>query len=61
VDHNEQLAVKVYEAIRGVKKAGWRGNRFKEREVRIAIKGALGNNEGLVDSIFKIAENQREY
>jgi type I restriction enzyme, R subunit len=61
LDHNEQVAVKVDEAIRGVKKAGWRGNRFKEREVRIAIKEALGNNDALVDSIFKIAENQREY
>jgi type I restriction enzyme, R subunit len=61
LDHNEQLAVKVDKAIRGIKKAGWRGNRFKEREVRLAIKSALGSNDALVDTVFKIAENQREY
>jgi type I restriction enzyme R subunit len=61
LEKDEQLAVKVDEAIRSVKKAGWRGNRFKEREVRLAIKGVLGSNDGLVETIFKIVENQREY
>jgi type I restriction enzyme R subunit len=61
LNRNEQLAVKVDEAIRGIKKAGWRGNRFKEREVRLAIKRVLGTSDALVDAIFKIAENQREY
>lgn len=58
---SEKLAVDLDIAIRNVKKAGWRGNRFKEREVRIAIKSVLGDKDGLVDSIFKIVENQREY
>lgn len=61
LDRDEHLAVRVDEAIRNIKKAGWRGNRFKEREVRLAIKGVLGSNESLVNAIFKIAENQREY
>jgi type I restriction enzyme R subunit len=55
------LAVDVDTAIRNVKKADWRGNRFKEREVRIAIKSVIGDNDGLVDTIFEIARNQRDY
>jgi type I restriction enzyme R subunit len=61
LEKDETLALKIDEAIRDVKKAGWRGNRFKEREVRFAIKSALGNKEALVNAIFKIVENQREY
>jgi len=60
-DDASKLAVNVDSAIRNVKKAGWRGNRFKEREVRIAIKSALGGDEELVDSIFEIVKNQRDY
>lgn len=61
LNQNEQLAVDVDTAIRNVKKAGWRGNRFKEREVRLAIKSVLGDNDGLLNTIFKIVENQRDY
>ena len=32
-------------AIRDVKKADWRGNTFKEREVRNAIKSELGDDD----------------
>jgi type I restriction enzyme, R subunit len=48
-------------AIRAVKKDGWRDNRFKEREVRSAIKSALDGNEGILGKIFEIAKAQREY
>jgi type I restriction enzyme R subunit len=58
---DEDLAVRVDTAIRDVKKDGWRGNRFKEREVRGAIKSVLGASDALVNSIFTIAEKQREY
>jgi type I restriction enzyme, R subunit len=58
---DEELAIRVDTAIRDVKKDGWRGNRFKEREVRGAIKSVLGNNDGLVNALFAIAEKQREY
>ncbi|MGB2986710.1 MAG: HsdR family type I site-specific deoxyribonuclease [Phycisphaerae bacterium] len=60
LDQDENLAVHVDTAIRGVKKAGWRGHRIKEREVRFAIKKVLGDDEGLVDSIFEIVKNQRD-
>ena len=37
----ETAAVAVDEAIRLVKKADWRGNRFKAKQVRNAIKTVL--------------------
>ena len=61
LDQKEELAAQVDTAIRNVKKAGWRGNRFKEREVRIAVKSVLGADDGLVDAIFEIVKNQRDY
>ena len=48
-------------AIRGVKKAEWRGNRIKEREVRNAIRRVLGDDDALVDRIFEIVKAQRDY
>ncbi len=60
LDQDEELAVQVDTAIRNVMKAGWRGIRIKEREVRIAIKSALGD-DSLVDTIFEIVKNQRDY
>jgi len=61
LDRNEALAVQVDTAIRNVKKASWRGNRFKEREVRIAIKSVLGGDGARVDEIFEIVKSQRDY
>lgn len=60
---DEQLrkAVAVDHAIRLVKKADWRGNRFKEREVRNAIKDVLGDDDTLVDRVFGIVKAQRDY
>jgi type I restriction enzyme R subunit len=58
---DEELAVRVDTAIRSVKKADWRGNRFKEREVRYAIQSVLGGDVRLVDGIFEIVKNQRDY
>jgi type I restriction enzyme R subunit len=60
-DEASRLAVDVDRGIRNVKKASWRGNKFKEKEVRIAIKSVLGGDTELVDSIFEIVKNQRDY
>lgn len=57
----EKLALVLDTAIRAVKKADWRGNRFKEREVRNAIQAQLGEDETLVNSIFELVKAQREY
>lgn len=60
-DSKEAKAIAIDKAIRSVKKDGWRENPFKEREVQIAIESILGDDDTLVDSIFDIVKNQREY
>ncbi len=56
----EAAALAVDRAIRDVRKADWRGNRFKEREVRSAIQSVLGDNAALVETIFEIVKSQRD-
>ena len=56
----ETAASAVDEAIRLVKKADWRGNKFKEKQVRNAIKKVL-QDDTLVDRIFEIVKAQRDY
>ena len=60
-DSQEERALSLDLAIRRVKKADWRGNRFKEREVRNAIKSALGDDEGLASTIFEIVKARSDY
>ena len=60
-DVAEAAAIALDTAIRRVKKADWKGNRFKEKEVRNAIASILGSNEGLVDTILEIAKAQPDY
>ncbi|MCF8111658.1 MAG: type I restriction endonuclease subunit R [Desulfobacteraceae bacterium] len=57
----EAMAAVLDETIRRVKKADWRGNKFKEREVYRAIQSVIGENQGIVDKIFEIVKNQRDY
>ena len=57
----ERAALALDRAIRAVKKADWRGNRFKEREVRNAIKEQLQADDAAVERIFEIVKAQREY
>ena len=60
-DSREEMALALDRAIRRVKRADWRGNVFKEREVRNAIKSELDGDEGLVDTLFEIVKSQPEY
>jgi type I restriction enzyme R subunit len=57
----ERAALALDKAIRAVKKADWRGNRFKEREVRNAVRSVLDGDGALVDTVFEIVRNQRAY
>ena len=57
---DEVLAVAVDEDIRRTKKADWRGNIFKEREVRRAIARHI-SDPALVEMIFDLAHKQHEY
>jgi type I restriction enzyme, R subunit len=59
-DDRTARALALDRAIRAVKKADWRGNKFKEKEVRNAIVSELGESDA-VDKIFEIVKNQREY
>ena len=61
LDRDEELAVKVDTAIRTVKKDGWRDNRFKRIEVQNAIKSALGGDDNLADTVYRVVEGQRDY
>ena len=60
-DVAEAVAIALDATIRGVKKADWKGNRFKEKEVRNAIASILGSNQDLVDTIFEITKAQPDY
>lgn len=60
-DVAEDAALAIDKAIHAVKKADFRGNKFKEREVRNAIESVLADKDGLVDTIFEIVKNQRDY
>ena len=59
--HREQLAIAVEHNIRKVKQADWRGHTIKERQVRNAIRRAIGDDEAEVDRLFEIVKAQRDY
>lgn len=61
LDQNEELAIQLDTAIRKVKQADFRGNKFKERKIIAAMKTVLGDDREFVNSIFDIVVNQREY
>ena len=56
----EVAALRLDAAIRAAKMDDWRGNRFKERKVRNAIKSVL-IDDNLVDQLFEIVKAQHEY
>lgn len=58
--HNEKLAVKVHETVKGVKKADWRGNDAKEKEIKKALYDILQDIDE-VERIFPIIKQQKEY
>lgn len=58
---DEQLALDVDQAIRKSRQDDWRGNPFKIKKVKLAIKAALKDNEELTEKILELAKNQHEY
>lgn len=60
-EDREQKALALDRAIRRVKRAGWRGNLLKEREVRNAIRSEIAGDDELVDSVFEIVKSQPDY
>ncbi len=61
LDHDEAVVLRVDTAVRHTRKADWRGNRFKEREVFKAVHEELGGHEARAEEVFEIVKNQREY
>jgi type I restriction enzyme R subunit len=57
---DEKLAVKIDEAIKSVKKAGWRGNLAKENEIKAELYRIL-NDVKEVERIFAIIKEQSGY
>jgi len=60
------LALKLDQKIRNEKKADWRGNRFKEQEVRNAIASVLGSqvretDTADVETVMELVRNQSDY
>jgi type I restriction enzyme R subunit len=60
------LTIQLDEKIRAVKKADWRGHRFKEKEVRNAISKVLGTQMrdseiADVDTVLELVKNQSDY
>ena len=66
LDNNEEVTIKVNEAILKNKPDEWRGHRIKERTVRLAIKRALkecrvDEDDDTVERILDLARNQNDY
>lgn len=59
-DVAEAVALSVDDTIRSIKKDDWRSTKPKQKEVRNAIKSVLRDDK-LVDKIFDIVKNQRDY
>ncbi len=63
--NNEKLALTLHNNISINKPDGWRGNRIKEKKVKIAIKKALKefdmDDETEVEKVFELVKNQNEY
>lgn len=60
VGQDKTLAAELDREIRYIKKDSWRGNKAKEKEIRIAIRKYI-QDDNLVDAIFEIIKNQPEY
>lgn len=58
--NDETLAIALDEIIGKTKKADWRGDLIKEREVKRAIRTLLSDPEQ-VEKVFDLAKNQPEY
>ncbi|WP_424950299.1 type I restriction endonuclease subunit R [Deinococcus sp.] len=61
---DEALALKVDVAIRATRKDGWRGNLMKERELKRAVRQALGDaftDETALSELMELIRNQADY
>ena len=58
---DENLAIEVDKIVKATKKDLFRGNRFKEREIQLAIHQVLRKTNFDSKKIFELVKNQNEY
>ena len=58
---DDRLALEVDKAVLASRQDEWRGNPFKIKMLRRAIKAALGDDETLTERILELVKNQHEY
>jgi hypothetical protein len=55
------LALAVDNAVRETSQDDWRGNPFKLKRVKYAIKRALKKREDEAEQVLELVKNQNEY
>jgi type I restriction enzyme R subunit len=60
LNHNDDLAIRIDEAVKGVRPDGWRGIQAKENVIKAALYDVL-QNEAEVERIFLVIKQQKEY
>jgi type I restriction enzyme R subunit len=58
---DQALALAVDQSVRASRQDDWRNNPFKIKRVRLAIKGALGDDDKLTAITLELVKNQNEY
>ena len=58
---DEGLVMRLDDAVRKTKKDNWRGNRFKERELRIVVSQEVEPYGYDGDQVFELVKKQRDY
>jgi type I restriction enzyme R subunit len=61
LDKNEELVTRLDTAIRYTKKADWKTNRFKQRDVEHAVKEELGGYQVDIKDLMDLIKSQSEY
>ncbi|GAB6097959.1 HsdR family type I site-specific deoxyribonuclease [Desulfatiferula olefinivorans] len=61
LNNDEDLALRIDIAVRTTKKADWRGNSIREREIMGAIYEVIQPDESRLDEIMELVKNQHEY
>ncbi len=61
LDKDEVLVARLDTTVRYTKKDDWKSNRFKTREVELAVREELGEYKVDVQEVMSLIKNQREY
>ncbi|WP_187848891.1 type I restriction endonuclease subunit R [Helicobacter pylori] len=61
LDENEALALEIDACIRDNKKDGWVGHNQKEKNLKIALRKIIKDDEVLLENVFNLAKHIKEY